>query len=138
MIPAWAGDYVGLPYRDKGRDRAGADCWGGARMVLAEVFGQHLPDYSDAYTTAEDRHSVAAAVEAGLADGWIRVEQPRAGDLLTISIAGRPWHCGVMVNPLQFLHWPPPDKQGRQLLACVERLDSPHWSARKKEFHRYG
>jgi cell wall-associated NlpC family hydrolase len=28
MIPAWAADYVGIPFREHGRSRDGADCWG--------------------------------------------------------------------------------------------------------------
>ena len=105
-------------------------------MVLHDVFGHELPDYSAAYTNTKDHASVAAAIDAGLADGWHMVDQPREGDLLSLKIAGRPWHCAVMVNASQFLHWPPPDKQGRQLLSCIERLDSPHWSRRIKGFYR--
>ena len=135
-IPIWVGPYIGLPYKDKGRDRAGADCWGGVRLVLGEVFGHELPDYSCAYTDAKDQASVAGAVEAGLADGWQRADRPQAGDLLILKIAGRPWHCALMVNDRQFLHWPPPDKQGRQILSCIERLDSPHWSRRVEGIYR--
>lgn len=138
MIPAWAGRFVGLAYRDKGRGPDAWDCWGGVRMVLADVFHVDLPDYRDAYTHANDRRSVAGAVSAGLAHGWRRVEAPRAGDLLVLSILGRPWHCGLMVNASQFLHWPPPDKRGRQLLSCIERLDSPVWSNRIEGFYRHG
>lgn len=75
-IPAWAGPYVGLPYADKGRDRAGVDCWGLVRLILAEVAGQRLPDYSEAYTRPGDHASVADAVDAGLREGWTRVERP--------------------------------------------------------------
>jgi cell wall-associated NlpC family hydrolase len=137
-VPAWAGEYVGLPYRDKGRDRDGADCWGGVRLVLAEVFHVNLPDYSGAYTHASDRASVAAAIAAGLADGWAKVTTPQAGDLLSLRIAGRPWHCALLVNDRQFLHWPPPGKDGRQLLSCIERLDAPHWARRIEGFYRHG
>ena len=136
MIPAWAGAYIGLPYAEKGRTREGADCWGGVRMVLREVFGHELPDYSGAYTEAKNHASVAQAVENGLAEGWQKVDRPQAGDLLILKIAGRPWHCAVMVNASQFLHWPPPDKRGRQLLSCIERLDSPQWSKRIEGIYR--
>lgn len=138
MIPAWAGEFVGLPYADKGRDRAGADCWGGVRMVLAEVFGQQLPDYADAYTAARDHVSVSGAVQAGLAAGWHRVDCPAPGDLLILSIAKRPWHCAVMVTPDRFLHWPPPGRDGRQQLSCIERIDSLQWARRIEGFHRHG
>lgn len=138
MIPAWVARYVGLPYRDKGRGPDAWDCWGGVRMVLADVFHVDLPDYRDAYTRSSDRCSVAQAVAAGLAHGWRRVDQGRAGDLIWLNIGRRPWHCGLMVNAHQFLHWPPPDKQGRQLLSCVERLDSPVWARRIEGIYRHG
>lgn len=137
MIPDWAGRYIGLPYADKGRGPDAWDCWGGVRMVMSDVFGLNdLPDYREAYATAADFESVSAAIAAGLADGWSLAEKPREGDLLSLKIGGRPWHCGVMVNVRQFLHWPPPDKHGRQLLSCIERLDAPHWSRRIDGIYR--
>ncbi|GAA0694598.1 C40 family peptidase [Dyella marensis] len=132
MIPAWAGPYVGLPYADKGRTRDGADCWGGVRLVLAEVFGLLLPDYGDAYPSAEDRAAVAGAVAAGLAAGWEPVSAPAAGDLLILRIAGRPWHCGILVTADRFLHWPP------RATSCIERLDSPQWARRIEGVYRIG
>jgi cell wall-associated NlpC family hydrolase len=76
MIPAAFRTFIGIPYRDKGRDRAGCDCWGIVKLALAEMAGIALPDYSDAYTRAGDHTSVALAVESGLKDGWARVERP--------------------------------------------------------------
>lgn len=137
-IPAWVGPYVGLRYAEKGRGPDGWDCWGGVRMVLAEVFGRALPDYADAYTRTTDHASVAAAIESGLADGWRRVDAPQAGDLLSLKIGGRPWHCALMVDRRQFLHWPPPDRRGVQLLSCVERTDSPTWVNRIEGYYRHG
>lgn len=135
-VPAWAARYIGLPYLDKGRTRTGCDCWGGVRMVLAEVFGLALPDYADAYTAADDSRSVASAVRAGLECGWRMVAQPRAGDLLILKIGGRPWHCAVMVTAERFLHWLPPSPRGVQSFSCIERLDSPRWARRIEGFYR--
>lgn len=135
-IPAWAAPYIGLPYVDKGRDRTGCDCWGGVRLVLGEVFGVELPDYADSYTTANDGRSVAAAVAHGLETGWQRVQTAQAGDLLILRIAGRPWHCALMVTPERFLHWLPPAPSGVQSFSLVERLDSPRWAKRLGGFWR--
>jgi len=107
VIPAWCGPYIGLPFADHGRDRAtGLDCWGLVRLVYAEVFGLALPSYSADYTDAHDQASVSAAVAQGLQDGWQQVYKPSAGDLLILRIAGRPWHCGMVVTPEAFLHQP--------------------------------
>lgn len=130
MIPAWAGPYIGLPYKDKGRGPDGWDCWGGVRMVLGDVFGIALPDYGDAYETSADRAAVADAVETGLADGWVRVECAATGDLLILRIAGRPWHCGLVVAPNLFLHWAP------KATSCIERLDSLMWTHRIQGIYR--
>lgn len=137
MTDAVFARYIGLSYRDKGRGPDAWDCWGGVRMVFAEVYGLALPDYADAYSTAADFESVSAAIEAGLADGWVRQERPQAGDLLSLKIAGRPWHCGIMVNDEQFLHWPPPGRHGRETLSCLERLDAPVWGRRVEGFYRH-
>ena len=130
IVPEWAGPYMGLPYRDKGRTREGFDCWGLVRQVLLDVAGLELPDYSGAYASAQDGASVAAAVAAGLRDGWQQVPDPRPLDLLILRVAGRPWHCAIMVNATMFLHVPPPREDGLAIDSCVERLDSPVWSSR--------
>lgn len=137
IVPAWAGRYVGLPYKDKGRGPDGWDCWGGVRMALQREFGLILPDYADAYTRAGDGASVAVAVASGLRDGWEHADSPREGDLLILRIAARPWHCALMVNAAMFLHWPPPSRSGVQQLSCIERLDSPTWARRIDGFWRY-
>lgn len=131
MIPAWVGKWVGLPYIDKGRGPDAWDCWGLVRAVLAAEAGIALPDYANAYSAACDRDSVATAVEAGLAHGWQRVEQPQTMDLLILRIAGRPWHCALVVAPGLFLHVPP------KSTSCIERLDSPQWAKRIGGFFRH-
>ncbi|NMW24197.1 hypothetical protein HFP05_07300, partial [Rhodanobacter denitrificans] len=66
-----------------------------------------------------------------LADGWQRTAQPRAGDLLILRIAMRPWHCGLMLNSAQFLHAAPNDS------TVIERLDRPQWARRIEGIYRH-
>ena len=129
-------DYTGKPYADKGRGPDCFDCWGLVHAVYRDVYGLLLPDYADAYTSADDGDSVAAAVRTGLAD-WRQVERPAAGDLLILRILGRPWHCAVMVDSRRFLHVPPPGRDGRQTLSCVERIDAAIWARRIEGFYRH-
>lgn len=128
--------FIGLPYADKGRGPVAYDCWGLCAAVYRDVYGLPLPDYADSYTSADDGDSVAAAVRAGLAD-WKPVQKPRAGDLLILRILGRPWHCAVMVDSVRFLHVPPPGRDGRQTLSCVERIDAAIWARRIEGFYRH-
>lgn len=131
MIPAWVLPWVGLPYADKGRGPLAYDCWGLVRAVLAREAAIPLPDYADAYSGACNRLSVAGAIEAGLADGWCVVTRPQAFDLLILRIAGRPWHCAVMVTSGMFLHAPPLNT------SCIERVDSPQWAKRIEGVYRH-
>lgn len=136
MIPAWAAPWIGRPYADKGRGPDAFDCWGFVRAILAAERGVVLPDYAEAYTTADAPDSVAQAVTVGLSAGWQPVAEPQAFDLLILRIAGRPWHCALLVNGVQFIHCAPPNLHGVQQGSCVDRLDSPRWSRRIDGFWR--
>jgi cell wall-associated NlpC family hydrolase len=109
----WCADYIGTEYKDHGRDKAsGYDCWGLVRDVMQQVFGRCLPDYGEAYATGLNRTDVARAVEAGLTDGWRKLdlsspsadETPREGDLVILRLAGRPWHCAIAAGGDWMMH----------------------------------
>lgn len=136
-LPAWAGAYIGIPYADKGRGHAGVDCWGLVQLVLSEVFGLQLPGYTAAYDTADDKRAGTQVIEAGALDGWHPTTAPRAGDMVVFRIAGRPWHCGVMVNAIQFIHAPNRDRHGAVLSVVPDRLDNPMWAPRVVAIYRH-
>lgn len=135
-LPAWAAPYVGLPYRSKGRDRSGVDCWGLVRMGLAEHFGIQMPSYADAYADAEDARSVCRAVKRYLRDGWVRVTHPAAGDLVMLRIEGRPWHCALMISPTWFVHAPGHDRHGRPVDSMCESVRDLQWKPRVLGYYR--
>jgi hypothetical protein len=97
---------------------------------MAAEFGiENLPDYADRYSRSIDKHSVSAAVTAGLTQGWKKVEAPSAGSLVILKVAGRPWHCAIAVNDAWFLH----TLSG--VNACLERFDSMVWNGRIEGFY---
>lgn len=129
--PDWAARYIGVPYVEKGRDLDGADCWGITRLALQDQFGlAGLPSYADNYESSMDRTSVAAVVESALELGWKREEEPFAGALVIIQLAGRPWHCGTMLNARWMLHSLP------RINSVCERIDGLTWARRIVGFYR--
>lgn len=103
---AWAAAYVGIPFLERGRDRAGCDCWGLARLVLGERFGVDVPSYTSDYESVADTRKLAALAERSRADGWVEVALPEArpGDVLLLRLSGLPIHVGLVVAPGWMLH----------------------------------
>lgn len=109
----WTARYVGLPYRQHGRDRSGVDCWGLARLPLAEIKGVNLP----LWDTVGPENSVVLgeAVDAGRHDGsWLSVPPAEAREFdfvrmrAPVEIDGRlrwrPIHIGLVAPRGQVLH----------------------------------
>lgn len=135
-IPAWAGGYVGIGWRERGRDRAaGLDCWGLVQLVYAERYGILLPSHHDGYDGSQDRLGVAALMngEIAKADRWARLDDHdgRVGDLVLLRIGGELGHVGVLVGTCHLLH----AQYGTE--SCIERLDLGVWSKRRAGLARY-
>jgi len=105
QVPEWTADYIGLPFREKGRDRDGLDCWGLVRLVLAEQFGVLLPSYADDYACTLEVSENARLISGRKGD-WSEVPagEERAGDVLLLRMAGHECHVGIVVAPGIMLH----------------------------------
>lgn len=124
--------FVGVPYRDRGRDFDGADCWGLLWLVYRDLRGIELPSYSERYVTASDRKAMAALIAAEL-DPWQPVAEPdaRTFDGVLMKQGGFPRHIGVVTSPGMMLHV----EQGRA--SCIERYRSSPIVHRVVGFYRY-
>lgn len=130
-VPAWASEWVGVPFLARGRGRDAFDCWGLCVQVYAARYGVALPAW-DEYEGVSDRRALAECVEA--CRPFAR-EVPRAeaqeGDLVVFAIAGHPCHVGILLADPWFLH----ARDGRK--SGIERLDSPAWANRIDGFFRW-
>lgn len=121
--------YIGLPYKENGRDKSGVDCWGLARIFYDEQLGIKLPSYADLYDGSYDPKAVATINY--FKDSWSKVSTPQLGDLCLFNILGEPIHVGVYIGGDKFLH----SRDGKD--SVIERLNSPQWFRRLEGFYRY-
>lgn len=99
----WA-RYVGLPFKDGGRDWKGVDCWGLVRLVLKQERGVDVPSYGE--ISAMDLASVARYVggESAL-EPWHPVKSGfRPFDVAVMHKRHAPIHVGIMATDTHLLH----------------------------------
>jgi len=116
--------YVGIPYKERGRSAAGADCWGICLMFAREQLRVELPEYF--YSEADLLEAAPRLIERATRPGgrWVQVERPALGDVAVFRIKGLPTHCGLVLVGGLFLHSLP----GRN--ATVESLNDLDWTNR--------
>ena len=121
--------YIGLPYKENGRDTTGIDCWGLARLFYKNELGIELPSYIELYSGSNDPR-LPQTINY-YKDNWTKVESPKSGDLCLFNILGEPSHVGVYIGEGKFLH----SRDGKD--SVIDRLDSPQWFRRLEGFYRY-
>jgi hypothetical protein len=122
-------NYIGLPYKENGRDDTGLDCWGLARKFYKQELGIELPSYAELYDGSYDP-KLPQTVNY-YKDSWTRVQSPQAGDLCVFNILGEPTHIAVYIGNEKFLH----SREGKD--SVIERLDNPKWANRLEGYYRY-
>jgi cell wall-associated NlpC family hydrolase len=102
----WSAEFVGLPWRERGRDRTGVDCWGLLFLIYASR-GVEVQSYADDYVSVDERERVAAiATQAASESEWLQINpgEEREFDALLFKRAGLATHVGIVVAPGKMLH----------------------------------
>jgi cell wall-associated NlpC family hydrolase len=132
MSAAWSNDFVGIHYVEFGRDRAGIDCWGLAKLVYAESLGIELPGYIEQYTSREERRELDALISsAAVSETWTRVVQAATFDIVVFRRGHLDTHVGVVVSPGLMLHVSA-DHHSR-----LEHYHSGRWAHRLTGIYRH-
>ena len=131
-VPIWLAHYIGLPFKEHGRDRSGLDCWGLVRLVLAEQFGFHVPSYTLEYSRTTDAQAISELISRESAD-WRHIEpgDENLGDVIVLRMRGQPMHVGFVAGDGQMLH------VERGINSALERYTTARWSSRIESVYRY-
>lgn len=137
-LPEFVARALGTPFRAKGRDWRGVDCWGLVYLAYRELRGVDLPTYADDYAERDLRGSRAlGGLVAREAESWrlVRAAGEPSGaedilDVVVLRLGGRPVHVGLYLGEGRFLH------AEEKIGVVVERLASPMWARRLEGIYR--
>lgn len=117
-----------VPFRDKGRDWDGWDCWGSVYCAQREVYGVKLPEYLDYDSTREHEQIRSLIDSAKPAFDYVRT--PIAGDIALFTLSGSSLHVALVVDRMNALH------AEARLGTFIEPLNSIIWKKRLEGFYR--
>lgn len=118
----WSNNYIGIPFKYKGRTEDGLDCWGLARLIYKNEYGITLPSFSSDYEDSD-----VGRIEELIAqykEGWESTDSPSEGTAVLFRIMGHESHIGVAVSSTHFIH----AREGYD--SAIEAFDSPYWKRR--------
>ena len=121
--------YIGLKYKEKGRDFDGVDCWGLARLFYKNELNIDLPSFSSEYTQTDVQR--IEELIAQYKEGWEQIEQPEEGSIVLFRVLGSESHVGIIVNNEQFLHV----RENQD--SAIENFSSPFWKKRIVGYFKY-
>lgn len=120
----WAREIIELnvPFKEKGRDRSGLDCWGVVHLGLRECFGVEVPSYVNEYKTIKDQKHLAELIGTYLPE-WkpVDIRHVKAGDVALLEMDGRPIHVGLVYKRGWMVHIE------ANINVCSERYNSKAW-----------
>ena len=123
-------DFIGIPFQDGGRTKAGCDCWGLVRLVYSSL-GVEVPDYKISCFASSE---VSDAVEENRYK-WHRILKPVTPCLVTLKLAmalpGFVTHLGVYVGYGKFLH------TMKKRNSAIEKITHPFYNKRIEGFYEF-
>ncbi len=128
---SWHNEYIRIPFVDKGRERAGADCWGLARIIYKDRLGVDLPMFND-HESIKDRKAINAIIKQEMAL-WqpVPAGEEKEYDIVVFNIVGQPLHIGVVVRSGYMVHCQ------RGAGTTFEDYRGHRWKNRLEGFCRY-
>lgn len=98
MISPWAKEFLGIPYRNMGRTRKGADCWGLIVIFYEEYYGVSLPKYVTELYESTSRRQVIETIEKHRKDILTPTKAHSPGDIILVTRGELALHVALYVG----------------------------------------
>jgi len=118
---AYFNKYVGIPFKEKGSDFKGCDCWGLVRLFYKEEYGINLTDFTLEYKDTGDPNTVNLFKREQ--ENARKTTTPKQGDIMVFFFAGH-LHVGIWLNGRKMLH------VMERTNAAIERHTRKWWTDR--------
>lgn len=103
--PTWLARYFPVPFVERWRSFAGADCRGLAYLILEHETGRRVPEPEEVYASADPRcPDLPGFVAATLAGAWQPVDAATLWAVHLFACVGVPAHVGVNIGGRSFVH----------------------------------
>ena len=125
--------YIGIPFKNLGRDFDGCDCWGLVKLFYTNELGIELPEY---YLDCDDTCGIAETVEREISYKWVKENSPAWGRVVTFKglLPDTPimiTHVGVAINSDFFLHT---TNSGN---SCLVRTNRGLWASKIEGYYTW-
>lgn len=117
-------DFVGIPYKEKGRTKDGVDCLG-LNLMVSKHLGFDVPDWLYQDETANRDKEIVRLGKEGLKAN--RLDAPIEGCYIEFSCIDR-FHTGVYIGDGEFIH-----ASKAAGMVVIEKLEK--WSKRIKGYY---
>jgi cell wall-associated NlpC family hydrolase len=124
---------LGVPFKTKGRDYSGFDCYGLMQCAYKDVLLRELPSYLDEYVDAGDTEASRRVIQDNILaqkHNWDQVDKPQAMDVAFFKLGNTGTHLGLMIDDKSFIHCE------KRIGTVIERLDSAKWKSRVEGVYR--
>lgn len=135
-FPAWVNDYIGIPFKERGRTLDGVDCWGLVALILREQFDILVPSYSDEYESTTDCGTISELIKREAGAWWtVPLNDAQIGDVIVMRVApvGHIYatHIGVVVEKNWMIHIE------KNINVVLDRYNRPRWGKRVVGIYRH-
>ena len=124
---------ISVPYKERGRDWSGWDCWGLVTVFQKEMFSIDVGDFSAEYKPDASFEELSKLIERELPD-WQQIQFPMFGDVALYRVGRFPSHVGLIF----------PFRHRTGILHCeakigtvIEPIDTRVWVKRIEGYYRH-